>query len=212
MSGLAERDRSRMRLISNGEEERAGHTRARLFSSHHPYHHRSLPYRPPPRLLSPSIRCTPGVDVKHSTLASQLVAMSSLSRSVFRTATGASATRSTLLAATRTGSILPMPLRVTSPIASSSASSSSILTPSLLRSFSSTPASWVSRPQTGPHVLSDTHMAPNHRDVMGASTMDAQMALKKETGGRVYPDYSKGPSALDKASQLFFFTEILRGE
>jgi hypothetical protein len=27
-----------------------------------------------------------------------------------------------------------------------------------------------------------------------------------------YPDYSKGPSALDKASQLFFFTEILRGE
>lgn len=55
-------------------------------------------------------------------------------------------------------------------------------------------------------------MAPNHRDVMGASTMDAQMALKKETGGRVYPDYSKGPSALDKASQLFFFTEILRGE
>lgn len=26
------------------------------------------------------------------------------------------------------------------------------------------------------------------------------------------PDYSKGPSALDKASQLFFFTEIMRGE
>lgn len=26
------------------------------------------------------------------------------------------------------------------------------------------------------------------------------------------PDYSKGPSALDKASQLFFFTEIVRGE
>jgi len=25
-------------------------------------------------------------------------------------------------------------------------------------------------------------------------------------------DYSKGPSALDKASQLFFFTEIVRGE
>lgn len=25
-------------------------------------------------------------------------------------------------------------------------------------------------------------------------------------------DYSKGPSALDKASSLFFFTEILRGE
>jgi len=28
---------------------------------------------------------------------------------------------------------------------------------------------------------------------------------------REYPDYSKGPSALDKASRLFFFTEILRG-
>ena len=25
-------------------------------------------------------------------------------------------------------------------------------------------------------------------------------------------DYSKGPSALDKAAQLFFFTEIVRGE
>jgi hypothetical protein len=25
-------------------------------------------------------------------------------------------------------------------------------------------------------------------------------------------DYSKGPSALDKASQLFFFSEIVRGE
>merc|ERR1711939_415231 len=28
---------------------------------------------------------------------------------------------------------------------------------------------------------------------------------------RDYPDYSKGPSALDKASKLFFFTEIMRG-
>ena len=27
----------------------------------------------------------------------------------------------------------------------------------------------------------------------------------------IYPDYSKGPSALDKAGELFFFTEILRG-
>jgi len=26
------------------------------------------------------------------------------------------------------------------------------------------------------------------------------------------PDYSKGPSALDKAAHLFFFTEIVRGE
>ena len=26
-----------------------------------------------------------------------------------------------------------------------------------------------------------------------------------------HPDYSRGPSALDKASRLFFFTEILRG-
>jgi len=25
------------------------------------------------------------------------------------------------------------------------------------------------------------------------------------------PDYSKGPSALDKAAHLFFFTEIMRG-
>lgn len=31
------------------------------------------------------------------------------------------------------------------------------------------------------------------------------------TINRAYPDYSKGPSALDKASKLFFFSEILRG-
>jgi len=31
------------------------------------------------------------------------------------------------------------------------------------------------------------------------------------SGDVAWPDYSKGPSALDKASQLFFFTEILRG-
>lgn len=32
-----------------------------------------------------------------------------------------------------------------------------------------------------------------------------------DVNNQVYPDYSKGPSALDKASRLFFFTEILRG-
>jgi NADH dehydrogenase (ubiquinone) Fe-S protein 8 len=34
----------------------------------------------------------------------------------------------------------------------------------------------------------------------------------KGSGAEEWPDYSKGPSALDKASQLFFFTEIVRGE
>lgn len=38
------------------------------------------------------------------------------------------------------------------------------------------------------------------------------MGDEVENSNVAYPDYSKGPSALDKASQLFFFTEILRGE
>jgi hypothetical protein len=50
-----------------------------------------------------------------------------------------------------------------------------------------------------------------------AATLDYQGGLQYEVDtskgpSGAYPDYSKGPSALDKAGQLFFFTEILRGK
>ncbi|CAD6883946.1 unnamed protein product, partial [Tilletia controversa] len=52
--------------------------------------------------------------------------------------------------------------------------------------------------QTGPDALQ--HMPPQHiPSTVATATATAQ-----------YPDYSKGPSALDKAANLFFFTEILR--
>lgn len=45
-----------------------------------------------------------------------------------------------------------------------------------------------------------------------AGVIAPSQAMTEEWGvQREYPDYSKGPSALDKASKLFFFTEILRG-
>jgi NADH dehydrogenase (ubiquinone) Fe-S protein 8 len=44
------------------------------------------------------------------------------------------------------------------------------------------------------------------------STQTAPASDPAQVGGLQYADYSKGPSALDKAAQLFFFTEILRGE
>jgi NADH dehydrogenase (ubiquinone) Fe-S protein 8 len=43
------------------------------------------------------------------------------------------------------------------------------------------------------------------------SVQSAPASAPAQVGGLQYADYSKGPSALDKAAQLFFFTEILRG-
>ncbi|GAA5936829.1 NuoI/complex I 23 kDa subunit family protein [Sporobolomyces koalae] len=67
------------------------------------------------------------------------------------------------------------------------------------RPFSTTPLRLLATPQTGPvHVGRDPHAAEHAR--------------KAAVQQQVYtPDYSKGPSALDKASSLFFFTEIVRG-
>jgi len=44
------------------------------------------------------------------------------------------------------------------------------------------------------------------------SAQSAPASAPAQVGGLQYADYSKGPSALDKAAQLFFFTEILRGQ
>jgi len=67
------------------------------------------------------------------------------------------------------------------------------------RPFSTTPLRLLATPQTGPtNVGRDPHAAEHVRKAV------AQQQIYT-------PDYSKGPSALDKASSLFFFTEIVRG-
>jgi NADH dehydrogenase (ubiquinone) Fe-S protein 8 len=72
-------------------------------------------------------------------------------------------------------------------------------------------------------------LSSTSQSLYGSSKKAAQASPSSLVGGRVgviapsqamtedwaiqhdYPDYSKGPSALDKASRLFFFSEILRG-
>jgi NADH dehydrogenase (ubiquinone) Fe-S protein 8 len=78
------------------------------------------------------------------------------------------------------------------------------------RLFSSSIARSLATPQTGPtHIPEGPHTAsPNP---VKTATYDATAAQSQIDDAPVYPDYSKGPSALDKAGQLFFFTEILRG-
>ena len=56
---------------------------------------------------------------------------------------------------------------------------------------------------TGPTILPPGPESSSP-EIMNTATMTAADATR-------FPDYSKGPSALDKAAQLFFFTEILRG-
>ncbi|KAK0566784.1 ndufs8, ubiquinone oxidoreductase 23 kd subunit [Tilletia horrida] len=55
---------------------------------------------------------------------------------------------------------------------------------------------------TGPTTVSGTPSSTPNPIAASNATKDSTVA---------YPDYSKGPSALDKAANLFFFTEILRG-
>lgn len=66
-------------------------------------------------------------------------------------------------------------------------------------------------PQTGPTKLPSAPAVPELGSSVflggGKATETAQW--NNEVAA---VDYSKGPSALDKASRLFFFTEILRGE
>lgn len=65
----------------------------------------------------------------------------------------------------------------------------------------------LAQPTTSPSTLqSGPIKTPNPKDAALAG-----ITGKEQEGGVVYTDYSKGPSAIDKAAQLFFFTEILRG-
>lgn len=101
----------------------------------------------------------------------------------------------------------------------SSASTSGTMFVPLMRSQSIRPLSTSSilrlaTPVTGPTLIKEQ---PNPQGSLNdVSTLNKQSAEAMHSSYpeelTQYPDYSKGPSALDKASQLFFFTEILRGE
>lgn len=67
------------------------------------------------------------------------------------------------------------------------------------RAFSSSPAALLATPQTGP---TEVGRAPRHAD---------QIRNQRQQQALQTPDYSHGPSALDKAAGLFFFSEIVRG-
>ncbi|SOV01430.1 probable NADH-ubiquinone oxidoreductase 23 kDa subunit precursor [Ustilago sp. UG-2017a] len=77
------------------------------------------------------------------------------------------------------------------------------------RFFSSSIARSLATPQTGPTQIPKGR--PPSPEAVHTATYDATSAQSQARDASVYPDYSKGPSALDKAGQLFFFTEILRG-
>ncbi|WWC92893.1 NADH-ubiquinone oxidoreductase 23 kDa subunit, mitochondrial [Kwoniella dendrophila CBS 6074] len=113
------------------------------------------------------------------------------------------------------------------PILSSSSSHLPI-TPSVVRSFSSTSRSFLATPagrnpfeprNTGPKKISPGPIkTPNPREsaladstTSGSQHQGHELSQTSSTAADQWPDYSKGPSALDKASQLFFFTEIVRG-
>ncbi|KAN0066110.1 ndufs8, ubiquinone oxidoreductase 23 kd subunit [Thecaphora frezii] len=85
----------------------------------------------------------------------------------------------------------------------------SVTTARSLRLLSTTPARLLATPQTGPtHIESGPSASPNSIET---ATYNAQSEYKLAENTPAYPDYSKGPSALTKAGQLFLFTEILRG-
>lgn len=86
--------------------------------------------------------------------------------------------------------------------ANSSSASPILLSIHRSRALSSTPINRLATPQTGP---TRAGYAPAAELGSGAAPIVPKRA-------EIVPDYSKGPSALDKASSLFFFTEIVRGE
>jgi len=75
-----------------------------------------------------------------------------------------------------------------------------VLAPGLLpRTFTTSAAARLAQPQTGP-------TEPGHAPLHAAPVRKQRAQFAAQT-----PDYSQGPSALDKAASLFFFTEIVRG-
>lgn len=117
----------------------------------------------------------------------------------------------------------------TAPRSLSLATRVSVASPASFRSLHSTPFRLLATPQTGPQTVSSGPIkTPNpsqtanatgasagslgNKGGPGSATGAGQGSALGTTAKAEYPDYSKGESALDKAAQLFFFTEILRGE
>lgn len=97
--------------------------------------------------------------------------------------------------------------------------------PLLRRPLSTSPIRLLATPQTGPSVLPT--MPPQTPGVTaGKHALDWRDEGSRHAGETLsghgasdplkdmeeWKDYSKGPSAIEKASQMFFMTEILRGE
>ncbi|KAJ9092503.1 hypothetical protein QFC19_008716 [Naganishia cerealis] len=74
------------------------------------------------------------------------------------------------------------------------------------------PTSSPDRLQSGPIKTPNPAQTANSTAADPGSQRNASPEQPAQVGGIQYEDYSKGPSALDKAAQLFFFTEILRAD
>jgi len=115
--------------------------------------------------------------------------------------------------------IIPTMSRPISLFSSSLRASSSLRRP--VSALGRAPVRFLATPTTGPQTVSSGPIkTPHPLDASTKSNQDdgsrhggeqtpGSAAAVKAT--QAWPDYSKGPSALDKASQLFFFTEIVRG-
>ncbi|GHJ88323.1 hypothetical protein NliqN6_4725 [Naganishia liquefaciens] len=100
-----------------------------------------------------------------------------------------------------------LPAQSTSVLRASTSARVASPTLQLARSISFSPFRRFAQPTTSPDRLqSGPVKTPNP-----SQTANSTVENSGSAGGIQYEDYSKGPSALDKAAQLFFFTEILRG-
>ncbi|KAJ9117289.1 hypothetical protein QFC20_000436 [Naganishia adeliensis] len=111
-----------------------------------------------------------------------------------------------------------LPAQSTSVLRASTSAHVASPTLQLARSISFSPFRKFAQPSTAPDRLqSGPIKTPNPTSTANStaanpgSQRDASPEQPAQLGGIRYEDYSKGPSALDKAAQLFFFTEILRG-
>ena len=94
------------------------------------------------------------------------------------------------------------------------------------RALSTTAARWhrpshpsyLATPSSGPQQINASRNDAPPQTIEPGSDKNTPGALpsagtpENAEAAEKWPDYSKGPSALDKAAQLFFFTEIVRGE
>lgn len=79
----------------------------------------------------------------------------------------------------------------------------------ILRSLHTSCPAFFAQPSTGPQTVQSGPIWTPHPIETSTATSQNPGSRQSIQPGQI--DYSKGPSALDKASQLFFFTEILRG-